>query len=137
MRFLTEPFSHDFMLRALVACALIGFSNGFLGTFVVLRRLALMADSLSHSLLPGLVIGMIFFGLAPTGLFFGALSAALFVALGAQLLARGSRIKEDTALGILYTIAFSVGIVLLSVAKPRVSLMHYLFGNVLGVSNED
>jgi manganese/iron transport system permease protein/iron/zinc/copper transport system permease protein len=59
------------------------------------------------------------------------------VALGAQLLARGSRVKEDTALAILYTVAFSSGIVLLSFVKVRVSLMHYLFGNILGVSNQD
>jgi ABC-type Mn2+/Zn2+ transport system permease subunit len=137
MDWLFEPFHHEFMQRSMVACILIGFTNGFLGAFVVLRRLALMADSLSHSLLPGLAIGMVLFGLAPAGLFFGALVAALIVALGAQLLARGSRIKEDTALGILYTVAFSAGILILSVVKARVSLLHYLFGNILGVSNSD
>jgi ABC-type Mn2+/Zn2+ transport system permease subunit len=108
-----------------------------MGAFVVLRRLALMADSLSHSLLPGLAVGVMLFGLAPAGLFAGALFAALFVALGAQLLARGSRIKEDTALGILYTVAFSLGIILLALVPVRVSLLHYLFGNILGVSNQD
>ena len=123
MDWLFEPFHQKFVLRNLVACGLIGFTNGFLGTFVVLRRLALMADSLSHSLLPGLAIGLILFGLAPGGLFVGALCAALLVALGAQALARGSRIKEDTALGILYTIAFSSGIVLLRFVKVRISLM--------------
>jgi ABC-type Mn2+/Zn2+ transport system permease subunit len=59
------------------------------------------------------------------------------VAVGAQLLSRGTRVKEDTALGILYTVAFSTGVILLSVVKVRVSLMHYLFGNILGVSNQD
>ncbi len=137
MHWLTEPLQHDFMQRALFGCALIGFTNGFLGAFIVLRRLALMADALSHSLLPGLAIGVIVFGLAPAGLFFGALVAALFVALGAQLIARSSRVKEDTSLGILYTVAFSLGIVLLSYVKVRVSLTHYLFGNILGLSNSD
>lgn len=137
MDWLTEPFSHAFMQRALAGAVLIGFTNGFVGTFVVLRRMALMADSLSHSLLPGLVIGLMVFGLAPAGLFLGALCAALTVALGAQLLARGSRIKEETALGILYTIAFSIGLVLIKFVKVRVSLMHYLFGNILGVSDQD
>ena len=137
MDWLFEPFQNVFMQRSLVACALIGFANGFMGGFVVLRRLALMADSLSHSLLPGLAVGVILFGLAPTGLFFGALFAALFVALGAQLIARGSRIKEDTALGILYTVAFSLGVVLLAFVPVRVSLLHYLFGDILAVSNQD
>jgi ABC-type Mn2+/Zn2+ transport system permease subunit len=137
MHWLAEPLQHDFMLRALFGCALIGFTNGFLGAFIVLRRLALMADALSHSLLPGLAIGVIVFGLAPVGLFFGALLAALFVALGAQLIARSSRVKEDTSLGILYTVAFSLGIILLSYVKVRVSLIDYLFGNILGISNSD
>jgi ABC-type Mn2+/Zn2+ transport system permease subunit len=137
MDWLFEPFQHVFMQRALAACLLIGFLNGFLGAFVVLRRMALMADSLSHSLLPGLAVGVLLFGVAPAGLFVGALAAALLVALGAQLLARGARVKEDTALGILYTVAFSSGVVILSFVKVRVSLMHYLFGNILGVSNQD
>ena len=125
------------MQRALVAGALVGFINGFLGAFVVLRRLALMADSLSHSLLPGLAVGLMIFGLSPTGLFFGALVAAMGVALGAQLLTRSSRLKEDTALGVLYTVAFSLGLVLLTFVKAHISIMDYLFGNILGVSNED
>ncbi len=137
MDWLFEPFEHVFMQRALAACVLIGFLNGFIGGFVMLRRMALMADSLSHSLLPGLAVGVLLFGLAPAGLFFGALSAALLVALGAQLLARGSRVKEDSALAILYTVAFSAGVILLSFVKVRVSLLHYLFGNILGVSNQD
>ena len=62
MEWLFEPFQNEFMQRALVAGALIGFANGFMGTCVVLRRLALMADSLSHSLLPGLAVGVMLFG---------------------------------------------------------------------------
>ena len=137
MDWLTEAFHHEFMRRVLVGGALVGFTNGFLGAFVVLRRLALMADSLSHSLLPGLAVGVMLFGLAPAGLFFGALVAALIVAVGAQMIARSSRLKEDTALGALYTVAFSLGIVLLKFVKVRVSLLHYLFGNILGLSNSD
>ena len=125
------------MRRVFVGGALIGFTNGFLGAFIVLRRLALMADSLSHSLLPGLAVGFILFDLSAPGLFFGALMAALFVALGAQVLARSSRLKEDTALGILYTGAFSLGVVLIGYFKVRISLLHYLFGNILGLSNSD
>ena len=137
MNWLLEPFTHEFMQRALVGGALIGFTNGFLGTFVVLRRMALMADSLSHSMLPGLALGVMIFGLSLQALSVGGLLAALFVALGAQLIARGSRLKEDTALAILYTLAVSVGLVLLTFVKVRVPLNHYLFGNILGLSNGD
>jgi manganese transport system permease protein len=137
MNWLLEPFTHEFMQRALLGGALIGFTNGFLGAFVVLRRLALMADSLSHSMLPGLALGVMFFGLSLSALFFGGLFAALFVALGAQVVARSSRLKEDTALAILYTVAVSMGLVLLTFVKTPVSLNHYLFGNILGLADAD
>jgi ABC-type Mn2+/Zn2+ transport system permease subunit len=138
MNWLTEPFSHDFMQRALVGGALIGFTNGFLGGFVVLRRLALMADALSHSMLPGLAVGVMFAGgITISALFTGGLAAALFVALGALLISRSSRLKEDTALAILYTVAVSFGLVLLTIVKARVPLSEYMFGNILGLENAD
>jgi len=137
MHWLTDAFQYEFQRRVFVGGVLIGFTNGFLGAFVVLRRLALMADSLSHSLLPGMALALLIFGLAPMGLFFGALVAALIVALGAQFMARNSRLKEDTALGLLYTVAFSAGVVLISFVKVRISLVHYLFGSILGLSNAD
>ena len=137
MNWLLEPLHHEFMQRAFLACALIGFTNGFLSAFIVLRRLALMADALSHALLPGLAVGIMLFGLAPLSLFSGALVAALLVGLGAELISRSSRVKEETALAVLYTVAFSAGIVLLALSPVRVDLHEYLFGNILGVSNAD
>ncbi len=134
---LLEPFRHEFMQRALFGCALIGFTNGCLSAFIVLRRLALMADAVAHSLLPGLAVAVLLFGLAPAGLFFGALVAALLVALGTQLIARCSRVKEDTSLGLLFACAFSLGLVLLSLSPVRVELHHYLFGNILGLADSD
>lgn len=137
MHWIIDPFHFEFMQRALLGCILIGFTNGFLSAFIVLRRMALLADALSHSLLPGLAVGAIFFGLAPMGLFFGALSAAAMVALGGQLLSRSSRLKDDTAIAALYTIAFALGILLLNYSKVRVDLHHFLFGNILGLTDLD
>ncbi|MEX1118004.1 MAG: metal ABC transporter permease [Terrimicrobiaceae bacterium] len=137
MNWLLEPFSFEFMQRAMLACVIIGFTNGFLGSFVVLRRLALVADALSHSLLPGLAIAAIFVGLNPVGLLLGGLLAAIFVALGGHLLARNSRIKEDTSIAALYVIAFALGIAIIKFAKVKVSLDHFLFGNILGIAGSD
>ncbi len=137
MTWLTEPFRYEFMQRALVACVLIGFTNGFLGSFVVIRRMALMADALSHSLLPGLALAAIFIGLSPAGLLFGGLLAALFVALGGHMIARSSRVKDETAIASLYIIAFALGIAIIKYANVKVSLDHFLFGNILGVGNTD
>jgi ABC-type Mn2+/Zn2+ transport system permease subunit len=137
LHWLTEPFHYEFMQRALLGCVLVGFTNGFLSAFIVLRRLALLADALSHSLLPGLAVGAIFFGLAPLGLFSGAVIAALLVGIGGQLVARSSRLKDETAIGALYTVAFSLGIILLKYSRVPVDLTHFLFGNILGISNSD
>ena len=137
LHWLTDPFRYEFMQRALVGCVLVGFTNGFLSAFIVLRRLALLADALSHSLLPGLAIGAIFFGLAPLGLFSGAVVAALLVGVGGQLVARSSRLKDETAVGALYTVAFALGVILIKYSRVPVDLSHFLFGNILGISNAD
>jgi ABC-type Mn2+/Zn2+ transport system permease subunit len=137
MNWILEPFEYDFMRRALLVCVLVGFTNGFLGAFVVIRRLALMADALSHSLLPGLALAAIFIGLSPLGLLVGGLLAAIFVALGGHLISRSSRLKEETAIAALYIVAFAVGIALIKYAGVKVSLDHFLFGNILGVGDSD
>lgn len=137
MTFFHELWSQEFIRRAIVGGALIGFTNGFLGAFIILRRMSLMADALSHSMLPGLALGTIYFGLNPAGLFGGGLTAAALVAVGAVVLTRGSRLKEDTTLAILYTFAFSVGIIILALNPQQVDLKHYLFGDILGMDNSD
>lgn len=137
MSFLWEPLEFEFMRRALLACLFLGFTNGFLGAFIVIRRLALLADALSHSLLPGIAIAAIFLGLSTPAMLIGGLLAALFVALGGQLISRSSRLKDETAIASLYILAFAVGIVLITHARVKVDLTHFLFGNILGVGDAD
>ena len=137
LAWLFDPFRHEFMQRALFGCALIGFTNGMLSAFIVIRRLALMADAMAHSLLPGVAIALLFFGLVPGTLFVGGLLAALLVAFGTQLISRSSRIKEDTSLGLLFACSFSLGLVLLSISPARVNVSDYLFGNILGLGDTD
>ncbi len=134
---LIEPFRYEFMQRALLACLFIGFTNGFLGTYVVLRRLALMADALSHSLLPGLAVAAIVAGLSPGGLLLGGLIAAAFVVIGGILISRSTRLKDETAIASLYIVAFALGIILIKFARVRISLDHFLFGNILGLGVSD
>jgi manganese transport system permease protein len=137
LTWLFEPFSHEFMQRALFGCALIGFTNGALSAFIVIRRLALMADAMAHSLLPGVAVALILFGLVPGTLFVGALVAALLVAFGTQIISNSSRIKEDTALGLLFACSFSLGLVLISFSRVSVNVSDYLFGNILGLGDAD
>jgi len=133
MNIIIEPFTYDFMHRAFLVCLFVGFANGMLGTFVVLQRMALVADALSHSLLPGLAIALVFVGFSPLALIIGGFLAMLFVAFGGHLITRSSRIKHETAIAALYIFALALGIVLLKFSNSRVSLEHFLFGNILAV----
>ncbi len=131
------PFAFDFMRRGLLCTLLLSVSGGLLGSVLVLRRLALMGDALSHSLLPGIALAWILCGPRPWALFVGALAAGLITALGSALLSRLTRIKEDAAFGSLFLILFAAGVALLSRVPTRLNLEHFLFGSVLGVSADD
>ena len=134
---LLEPLRYDFMQRALLTAVLLGVSGGLLGGLMVLRRLALMGDALSHSLLPAIRLAYLLFGPSTPALLAGALLAGLLTALGSALLSRLTRIKEDAAFGSLFVIFFGVGVSLVSLARTRINLTHFLFGNVLGVAPSD
>lgn len=129
-----EPFSFGFMQRGLFSALLLSLSGGLLGSILVLRRLALMGDALSHSLLPGIAVAWLLFGTNTIALFVGALVAGLLTALGSALVSRLTRIKEDAAFGSLFTVFFAAGVALLSRLPARVNLEHFLFGSILGVS---
>jgi zinc/manganese transport system permease protein len=135
--FLLEPFRHDFMRRALAAAALLGLGGGLLGPFLVLRRMALMGDALSHSLLPGIALAWLLFGPTPAALFAGALLVGLLTALGGAAVSRLTVVKEDAAFGALFLLFFAAGIALAVRLPTRVHLSHFLLGNLLGVSSAD
>jgi zinc/manganese transport system permease protein len=132
-----EPFHYEFMQRGLLTALLLSVSGGLLGNLLILRRLSLMGDALSHSLLPGIAIAYLLFGANTLALFAGALIAGLLTALGGALLSRATRIKEDAAFGSLFIILFALGVALISLLKTRVDLLQFLFGNILGVSPAD
>lgn len=137
IQFFSEPLSYDFIKRGLMSALLLSVSGGLLGSVLVLRRMALMGDALSHSLLPGLALAWFFFGKSPLALLTGALLAGLFTALGSALVSRLTRLKEDAAFGSFFLIAYASGIALVSTSGTRVDLLHFLFGNILGVGRED
>ncbi len=134
---LIAPFAYEFMRRGLISAMLLGVSGGLLGCVLVLRRLALMGDALSHSLLPGVAAAWLLFGTSTVALFFGGLIAGLLTALGSALLSRLTRVKEDAAFGSLFIVFFGAGVALISKLPTRLNLADFLFGNVLGVSAAD
>ncbi|MCB1228728.1 MAG: metal ABC transporter permease [Verrucomicrobiae bacterium] len=137
MDWITEPLQLVHIQRALMICLLAGFTNGYLSAFVVLRKSALQVGSLSQTLLPGIALGVLLFGLSQVSLFAGALTAALTVGVGSLLIARSSRLCQDTALAILYTTAFAGGVALMEFAPVDVDIDQFLFGNILFASPAD
>lgn len=133
-----ELLSNPFYQRALAAAGFIGFANGFFSGFVVLRRNALSVSALSHTMLPGIALGIFLTGaLSQWNAFLGALFAALLVGLGSVAVARGNRVEQGTALAVLYTAAFAAGIALLPKLDTRQELEHWLFGDIIAVGNTD
>jgi manganese/iron transport system permease protein len=128
------PLSYAFMQRGLLAALMVGVLCAVIGCYVVLRSMAFLGDALAHAVLPGVAVAY----LLGRNLTLGALVAALVVALGVGLFSRRGTIKEDTAIGILFAAALSLGVVLISSIRTyAVDLSHILFGNVLGVSTSD
>ncbi len=138
LEWLLTPLQYPFMWRGLIAVVLMGSVCAVVGTFVVLRGMAFFGDALAHTILPGVALGYLVSGGQTSGLFWWALGAALLSAVGINAISRGGRIKEDTAIGIVFAGMFALGITLISTVRSySVDLTHFLFGDVLGVRNRD
>jgi ABC-type Mn2+/Zn2+ transport system permease subunit len=133
IEWLTAPFQYSFMQTALLAAVLIGLACASIGVYVVLRRMAFIGDALAHTILPGLVIAY----LNSWNLFGGALVAGVLTALGIGWLSRREEIREDTAIGIMFTGMFALGVLLISTVRSFRDLTHILFGNILGVTGDN
>lgn len=134
---LLEPLQHPFNQRAVFAALLVGLTNGYASAFVVLKKSALQVGSLSHALLPGIAVAILVAGLHSWSAFLGALFAALLIGLGSMAVSRGSRLDQDSALAIIYTAAFSGGIILLRRLNVTSEMNDWLFGNIMHLSDTD
>lgn len=133
-----EPLQYEFMQRAIIESVLIGITCGLVGAFIMLRRMSLIGDALAHAVLPGVIIGFMIAGKGQAAMFIGAVSAGIITSLMIGFVNRNSRIKEDTSIGVMFTGAFAVGILLVSQLKNvHIDLTSYLFGDILGVSYDD
>ncbi len=133
-----DPLAYPFMLRAMAAAIMVGIVCALVGTYVVLRGMAFLGDALAHTILPGVAIGYIVGGGARGPLFWWGLGTAVLAALGIGAITRGARLKEDTAIGIIFAGMFALGVALISTMRSyAVDLAHFLFGDVLGVSASD
>lgn len=137
-KYILEPVQYEFIQRALIASVTIGISCGLIGTYIMLRRMSLIGDALAHAVLPGVVVSFMVAGKSEIALFIGAVVSGILTVLLIGFVNRNSKIKEDTSIGIIFTGAFALGILLVSQLKQvHIDLSSYLFGDVLGVSSGD
>jgi len=134
MDFLLTPLQQDFMVRALIASTLIGLVCSVVGVYVVLRNLSFIGDGIAHASFAGIVIAYLF----KFNLYVGGLIVAVLTALGIGAVSRRSDVSLDTAIGVMFTAVFALGVLLMSrVRNYVVDLQDFLFGNVLSVDRTD
>ena len=139
------PLRETFFQKALIGGSTVALVSGVIGCLVILRKMAFLGDALSHAMIAGVAGGYLFmkmfFGVeahAP-GMLLGSVIAAVLTVALIGFVARVSRIKEDTAIGIMYTGVFAAGVVVVSVFRNyiHIDLMHFIMGDVLGVADVD
>ncbi len=129
------PLNYSFMVRGLSAAVLTGIICAVMGVYVVVRGMAFLGDALAHSILPGVAVGYLVTDGAREPLFWWGTGTAVIVSLAIGAVSKGAKIKQDTAIGILFAGMFALGIAIISTVKSyTVDLTHFLFGDVLGVS---
>ena len=131
------PFAdYGFMRRALVACFCLALGAGPIGTFLMMRRMSLMGDALSHAVLPGAAIGYLIAGsLSLTAMGLGGLVAGLSVALLAGFVSRTTVLQEDASFASFYLISLALGVLIVSLRGSNIDLLHVLFGTILAIDN--
>ncbi len=130
---LISPFEYQFMRNALLSCVALGIGAGPVGVLLVLRRMSLMGDALSHAVLPGAALGYIVAGLSLPALSFGGFIAGLIVALLAGIVSRLTHLKEDASFAGFFLISLALGVLIISLRNSSIDLMNILFGSALAV----
>jgi len=140
---LPEILSQEWAIRALIASSMVGIMCGIIGAFIVLRNMSLIGDALSHAILPGIVAAFLLVGYSTLGFFIGSVIAGLIAAVGITWIQHNVKTKNDAAVGIVFTSMFSLGVMGISYISNRpgggvhLDLKDFLFGTVLGISNDD
>lgn len=132
---LIAPFDdYGFMRRALVASVALGLGAGPVGVLLVLRRMSLFGEALSHAVLPGAAVGFVAAGgLSLLSMGAGGVVAGLVVALLSGLVSRNGALKEDASLASFYLISLALGVLIVSLRGSNIDLLHVLFGTILAV----
>ncbi|CUX97016.1 Manganese transport system membrane protein MntB [Candidatus Hoaglandella endobia] len=137
MHCLFDPFiNYGFMRRALVACFALSLSTTPLGSFLLLRRMSLVGDALSHAILPGVAIGYLLFGMSLIAMGVGGFIAGLVVTVLAGWVSTMTQLKDDASFAGFYLGSLALGVTLVSLRGSSVDLLHLLFGSILAVDKD-
>lgn len=131
---IVAPFvDFGFMRRALVACLALGIGSGPVGVLLLLRRMSLVGDAMSHAVLPGAAVGFLFAGLSLPAMGLGGLVAGLAVALLSGLVTRTTVLREDASFASFYLSSLAAGVLIVSLRGSNIDLLHVLFGTILAI----
>lgn len=133
MEFFQDLMTYSFLQKALVTSIMVGIICGVIGSFIVLRGMALMGDAISHAVLPGVAISY----MLGINFFYGAVITGVLTAFGIGAISQNSRIKNDSSIGLVFSAFFALGIILITKAGSATDLTQILFGNVLSVRTTD
>lgn len=134
MDYILEPLQFGFMQRGLIASVLVAMICGILGSFVVLKGLAFIGDGLAHASFGGVAVAFVL----GANIYLGAFIFALGTAFGIGMITRRGRVRSDTAIGVLFSGTFALGILVISrVESYTLDLFGYLFGDVLSITTTD
>lgn len=129
------PFvDYGFMRRALVACLALALGSAPVGVLLMLRRMSLMGDAMSHAILPGAAIGfLIAGGLSLPAMGFGGLVAGLSIAMLSGVISRTTALREDASFASFYLTSLALGVLIVSLRGSNIDLLHVLFGTILAI----
>lgn len=130
---LLEPFSYDYMLRAMWVGALIGGVCAFLSAYLMLRGWSLMGDALAHAVVPGVTLSYVI-GFPYV---VGAFIAGILAALSMSFVRQKTKLREDTVIGLVFTSFFALGLLFISIRPASVNLQSIILGNILAISDAD
>lgn len=128
-----EPFTYNYMVKAIWVSALVGGVCAFLSAYLMLKGWSLMGDALAHSIVPGVVLSYALALPFAIGAFFAGMLAALSMAIVKQR----TRLREDAVIGLIFTAFFAAGLLMVSINPTAVSIKAIIFGNILAISDGD
>lgn len=130
---LLEPFSYNYMFKAIWVCALVGGVCAFLSAYLMLKGWSLMGDALAHSIVPGVAVAYLLGFPYAVGAFFAGIMAALSMAM----VKHKTKLREDAIIGIVFTTFFAAGLLLISINPTSVNIQAIILGNILAISDYD